>query len=402
MNNAKLAILGGSPAFDKPLHVGCPNIGNTESFYQRIGDILDRRWLSNDGPMVQEFEKRIANFVGVKHCVAMCNGTIALEITIRALGLSGEVIIPSFTFIATAHALQWQKITPVFCDIDEGHTINPYAIAHLITPRTTGIIGVHTWGRPCDADIMAEIAERRGLTLLFDAAHALGCSYRNKMIGGFGKAEIFSFHATKFLNTLEGGAVVTNDNDLAEKLRYMRNFGFAKYDQVDHVGSNGKMNEVSGAMGLTSLESIDEFIEHNRRNYQSYQHFLADIPGLELLKFDETQLGNYQYIIIEVEDHVTGVTRDELIAILHAENILARRYFYPGCHRMQPYASLYPHSADWLPRTEEIAQRVMVLPTGTSISEVEIAEICRILQLVVTAKPEVRREFCSSQALVTG
>src|SRR4051794_14306014 len=213
-----LAALGGSPVFNAPVYVGRPNIGNRERLLERINDMLDRRWLSNNGPYVQEFERKVAEYLGVRHCIAMCNGTVALEIAIRATGLRGEVIVPSFTFIATAHALQWQEITPVFCDIDpRTHLIDPAQLQRLITPRTTGIIGVHTWGQPCDIEALTQIAERRGLTLLFDASHAFGCSYNGKMVGGFGAAEVFSFHATKFFNTFEGGAIVTNNDDLATK-----------------------------------------------------------------------------------------------------------------------------------------------------------------------------------------
>ena len=189
----------------------------------------------------------------------MTNATVALEIAVRAAGISGEVIIPSFTFVATAHALQWQEITPVFADIAPGtHHLDPNRVEDMITPRTTAIIGVHVWGAPCAIDELTEIANRRGLHLMFDAAHAIGCSYKGRMIGGFGEAEIVSFHATKFLNSFEGGAVLTNNDALAERMRYMRNFGFAGIDQVDYVGTNGKMTEVAAAMGLTSLESIEE------------------------------------------------------------------------------------------------------------------------------------------------
>jgi len=256
-----LAIFGGMPAFQEILHIGRPNIGQRERLLQRINDLLDRRWLTNNGPCVQEFEQRIADLLGVKHCIVMCNGTVALEIAIRATGLSGEVIIPSFTFIATAHALQWQEITPVFCDIHpRTHNIDPSRVEEMITSRTTGIIGVHLWGKPCNVEALTEIAKKHNLKLLFDAAHAFSCTYNGRFIGQFGDAEIFSFHGTKFFNTFEGGAVVTNDDELAGKIRLMRNFGFAGYDKVIYIGTNGKMCEVSAAMGLTGLESLDEFI----------------------------------------------------------------------------------------------------------------------------------------------
>jgi dTDP-4-amino-4,6-dideoxygalactose transaminase len=213
--------------------VGRPNIGDRRALLQRIEGLLDRRWLSNDGPLVREFEAKIAQISDVRHCVIMCNATVALEIASRALGLAGEVILPSYTFVATAHALQWQGITPVFADIDpDTHNIDAASIEALITPRTTGIVGVHLWGRPCDTEAIENLAARRKLSVMYDAAHAFGCSHKGKMIGGFGSCEIFSFHATKFINSFEGGAIVTNDGDLARKLRLMRNFGIEGYDNV--------------------------------------------------------------------------------------------------------------------------------------------------------------------------
>lgn len=388
---ADLAIFGGNPAFTEKLHVGRPNIGDRQRLLERINDVLDRRWLTNNGPYVQEFEQKIADLVGVKHCVAMCNATVALEVAIRAAGLAGEVIVPSFTFIATAHALQWQEITPVFCDIGpESYNIDPRRVEEMITPRTTGIIGVHLWGHPCEVEALAEIARRRNLKLLYDAAHAFGCSYKGRMIGSFGDAEVFSFHATKFLNTLEGGAVVTNDDDLADKIRLMKNFGFAGYDNVIYVGTNGKMNEVSAAMGLTLLESLDEFVAVNYCHYKQYQHELEGIPGVRLVTYDESEKRNYQYIVLEVDETVTQVTRDQLVDMLWAENVLARRYFYPGCHRMEPYRSYSPHAGLLLPETEKAVKRVLSLPTGTAVGPDEVSKICQMIRMVVAHGREVR------------
>lgn len=379
-----LAIFGGNPSFNETLHVGRPNIGNREKLLARINDMLDRHWLTNRGPFVSEFEQQVAELLGVKHCIAMCNGTVALEIAVRALGMKGEVIVPSFTFIATAHCLQWQEITPVFCDIDpKTYNISPAKIERLITPRTTGIIGVHVWGTPCDIEALETIAKKHNLSLLFDASHAFNCTYKTNMIGGFGAAEVFSFHATKFFNTFEGGAVVTNDDNLAKKMRLMKNFGFSGMDNVIYIGTNGKMNEVSAAMGLTSLESLEEFIDVNRRNYYAYKKYLADIPGIGLRTYDESENNNYQYIILEVDYSIAGISRDHLINILHAENIRARRYFYPGCHRMEPYRSYYPNAGLVLPETERLSEQVMCLPTGTAVHPEDIQKICHLVRLVV-------------------
>jgi dTDP-4-amino-4,6-dideoxygalactose transaminase len=389
-----LAIFGGVPSFTEKLHVGRPNIGDRKRLLERINDLLDRRWLTNDGPFVQEFEARIADKVGVKHCIATCNGTVALEIAIRAAALTGEVLVPSFTFVATAHALQWQEITPVFCDIDPAtHNIDPRQIERLITPRTSGIVGVHLWGRACDVDALTHIAKRRNLRLLFDAAHAFGCSYNGRMVGTFGDAEVFSFHATKFLNSFEGGAVVTNDDELANKIRLMKNFGFWGYDNVIYIGTNGKMNEIAAAMGITSLEASEEFGGINYQNYKQYGKALAGIPGIRLACYNEAEKCNYQYIVLEIDESVTQINRDQIQKILWAENILARRYFYPGCHRMEPYRSYFPLASLLLPNTERLAASVLVLPSGNAVERVQIEEVGEIVRFIMTNAFEVQERF---------
>jgi dTDP-4-amino-4,6-dideoxygalactose transaminase len=389
-NEKDLAVLGGEPAFAEPLHVGRPNIGDRGRLLDRIGHIIDTRWLSNGGPFEHEFEQRVATAADVKHCIAMCNATVALEIAIRALDLKGEVIVPSFTFVATAHALQWQEITPVFCDIDPlTHTLDPEKVEALITPRTTGIIGVHLWGRAFGVQELEEIARRRGLKLLFDSAHAFGCSHKGRKVGGFGDAEVFSFHATKFINAGEGGAVVTNDDALAGRIRLMKNFGFSGLDRVSSIGTNGKMNELSAAMGLTNLESVAEFTRINQGHFESYKAGLAGVPGLSLLTYDDDQSPNYQYVVAEVAPHEKGMTRGELLAVLRAENVLARRYFYPGVHRMEPYRSHFPDAKLRLPQTEAVADRVLVLPTGTGVSRADIETICGIIHRAIEHREAV-------------
>ena len=393
-----LAIFGGKPAFDSALHVGRPNVGDRRALLKRINDLLDRNWLTNDGPLLQEFEQRICGLIGVKHCIAVCNATIGLEIVIKALGLSGEVIVPSFTFVATPHALRWHGVTPVFCDLDpDTHNIDPLRVAELITRRTSGIIAVHVWGRPCDVHALADLAQYHNLKLVFDAAHAFACSYKGRMIGGFGNveifAEIFSFHATKFVNTFEGGAIVTNSDELATKIRLMRNFGFAGLDTVMSLGTNGKMSEPSAAMGLTSLESLDRFIEANRRNYHLYQQQLTKVPGISLSQYQEDEKCNYQYIVLEIDEAVAGINRDILDDILWAENVLTRRYFYPGCHRMEPYCSADPQAHLRLAQTERLAKMVLCLPTGSAISSAEITAICALIEFVVKHAEAVKQRL---------
>ncbi|MEZ5278005.1 MAG: DegT/DnrJ/EryC1/StrS family aminotransferase [Opitutaceae bacterium] len=388
------AILGGEPAFPGKLHVGRPNLGNRDRLQARIDAILDSNWLTNDGPMVRELEQAIAAKTGVKNCVATCNGTMALMLAAHALELSGEVILPSFTFIATAHALRWLGITPVFCDIDpETHNIDPDRIEALITDRTSAIMGVHLWGRPSPTASLDAIAKRHGLKLLYDAAHAFGVSHQGRMIGSFGDAEVFSFHATKYIHSFEGGAVVTTNEALAEKMRLMRNFGFSGVDKVTLLGINAKMPEVCAAMGLTSLESIGAFIGANRRNDEAYREELRDFKGIAYFDYPEGCHPNFQYAICEVDPSLCPLTRDELVTALQAEGVLARRYFYPGCHRMEPYASRATGNPEALPQTDRVGAMVMALPTGCAVTPSDVAKIGTLLRTILAQAPAIRERL---------
>lgn len=383
-NKADLAVNGGSPAFSEPLHVGKPNISNRIEFMSHVEQILDNQWLTNNGPMVEKLEKEVAEHLGVKHCVAMCNGTIALEIAIRALGLTGEVIVPSWTFVATAHALYWQGITPVFADINPlTHNLDPEAVRRMITPRTSGIIGVHLWGRAAPVEELQTIATEHGLKLMFDAAHAFGSTYNGQSIGSFGACEVFSFHATKAFNTMEGGAVTTNDDELAETIRLMRNFGFKGYDNVIHPGTNGKMIEVCAAMGLANLRGFDSIIDTNQRNHAMYKQALANIPNIKLLDYAPTERNSHHYVVIEVGKDCP-VQRNDIITALHAENILARKYFWPGCHMMQPYRDLFPHAGLVLKNSISVSKRVIVLPAGTGVTHRDILIVAKVISLLCT------------------
>lgn len=396
-----LALFGGVPAFSQSLHVNRPNLGSRDGFLQRLEEILDRRWFTNDGPLVIELEAALADYLGVRHCVLTCNGTMALQLASSALGLQGEVIVPSFTFIATAHALLWQGLRPVFCDIDRGTwSVDPEACEALVSDRTSAIIGVHLWGRPCDTERLEAIARRHSLSLLFDAAHAFGCGHRGRKIGGFGDAEIFSFHATKLFHTMEGGAVTTNDDTLADRIRRQRNFGFNPQGVVEELGINGKMSEASAAMGLVNLEAIDRLLQEAKTNYQAYRDGLSGIPGLKLITYDEAEGHNHHYVVVEVDEAEAGLRRDQLLRVLRAENILARDYFFPGCHRMEPYSGRGIDTA--LPVTEELAGCVLVLPAGGAVSTRQINEICAIIRLATGQSDTVRSLLSSGAASAMG
>jgi dTDP-4-amino-4,6-dideoxygalactose transaminase len=231
---------------------------------------------------------------------------------------------------------------------------------------------------------------------MYDASHAFGCSSNGQRIGNFGQCEIFSFHATKFVNSFEGGAIATNDDELARRIRLMKNFGFSGFDRVTFLGTNGKMNEMSAAMGLTGIESLPQFVATNRRNYHDYTRGLRDLPGISTVIYDEREENNFQYIVLEVEQAAAGLSRDNLVEILEAENVLARRYFFPGCHRMEPYRSYFPHAGLLLPLTEALCERVLVLPNGTAVSPSDVAAICSILRTALSY-PEQCRDRLAAQ-----
>jgi dTDP-4-amino-4,6-dideoxygalactose transaminase len=317
----------------------------------------------------------------------------------RALGLSGEVVVPAFTFVATAHAMRWVGIPPAFCDIRrDTHTVDPELVEAMITARTGAILGVHVWGRPCDIDALEAIGDRHGLPLLLDAAPAFGCTYRGQPIGGFGRAEVVSFHPTKVLNTFEGGAIPTDDDELAERARLMIQFGFEDEDRVVELGINAKMSEASAAMGLASLEVVDEFIAVNREHHERYRANLAGLPGLSLVPYPdpEDDRSNHQYVVLEIDAEQSPISRDALQQVLRAENVLARRYFYPGAHRMEPYRTEQPRAGASLPETNALVERVLQLPTGTALSGEDVDGICEILRLAFEHGEELSRLLATS------
>jgi len=260
---------------------------------------------------------------------------------------------------------------------------------------------VHLWGRPAAVDQLKIIADRHNLRLMFDAAHAFGSANGARAVGSFGDLDIFSFHATKSLNTAEGGAVVTNDDQLAARVRLMQNFGFVGQDQVIALGINGKMNEMSAAMGLTSLESMSEFLAVARRNHAAWQNELATIDGLQMKIWGPEVSTNQQYIVVEVEAARAGLSRDQILAALRAENVLARRYFYPGCHHMEPYRTETPLGGYNLPCSEALSSRVLVLPTGTAVSLPDIARMGELLRDIVGNGPEIARYLTSKSEAKT-
>jgi dTDP-4-amino-4,6-dideoxygalactose transaminase len=348
---------------------------------KHLKGIFERRWFTNNGQVVKELEARLCAYLGVRHCIPVCNATIGLQVACHALDLTGEVLVPAFTFVATPHSVHWEGLKPVFVDIDPmTHLMDPAKVEAAITPQTSAILGVHAWGRACNPEALQTIADKHGLKLYFDAAHAFACGHAGKMIGHFGNCEVFSFHATKFFNSFEGGAIATNDDALAERIRLMINFGFKGMDTVIHLGTNGKMSEVHAAMGLACMETLDHILATNKRHYDHYRARLSTLPGITFHNYDDVERSNFQYVAIEIDQDAAGISRDELMYALHKQEIMVRRYFYPGCHRMEPYATQYPQPEGSLPETDRLCQRVMILPTGTGITPNDVDLVCDAIQ----------------------
>ena len=386
-----VAILGGHPVFTEARHVGMPNLPNRQPLYARLDAILDSRRLSNDGPVLREFEQRVAALTGAKHVIATCNATIAMQLLFRAMGLTGEIIMPSFTFIATAHAAAWEGLKPVFVDVDpDTHTMAPERVRAAITSQTRAIMGVHMWGRCCDVDTLQAAADEISVPLLFDAAHAIGCTFHGRPVGTLGHASVLSFHATKVVQSLEGGAVLTGDASLAAKLRLMRNFGFESYDTVSYLGTNAKLNEVAAAFGICSIEGFKDIVAVNNANLEQYQRGLEDLPGLRFYRHDTSEGNNFQYVIVQIDTDNCPLNRDELAETLHAENILVRKYFAPGCHRMEPHAGAAENRALILPVTERLASELLALPTGTGVSRSDIDLIIKCTRASLEQGPRIR------------
>ncbi len=370
-NNQSIVKKNGSVVASAQYLVGRPNVMDSELFLKRVEEILSERNFTNNGRFVAGLEEETNKILGTKHCIAVANGTIGLEILFKALGVQGEVIVPSFTFVASGHAIANVGLKPIFCDIDEKTcSISKDTVEPLINSNTQAILAVNVYGGMCNIDELEELAQKHKLKLIFDSAHSLGCRWNGKWDGGFGDAEVFSLHATKFINGFEGGLITTSDALLAKQLRLARNFGFVDYDKVDCLGTNAKLSEIHAAMALTNLECMSKIIEINRRNYFCYKQYLP--PECRLLEFPTEVSSNYQYIVIFVDKE----KREPLLARLQNEGIMARRYFYPGLHKFPPYKD-----ANWkLPVTEELSEQVLCLPTGQDIGLEEIKWFCEIIR----------------------
>jgi len=358
-------------AASRKLTVGRPNVMNRQRFLERVEQILDSKSFTNDGPFVRELEQSVCTLFAVKHCIAVANATLGLEITLSALNVTGEVIVPSFTFVATAHAIRRIGAEPVFCDISKlSYSLDVSMVEAAITERTTAIVAVNLYGGLADLERLADIANKYKLHLIYDSAHSLGTKWKGNWTGSLGDAEVFSLHGTKFINGFEGGLITTNNDELAKRCALLRNFCFTGYDQVSDIGTNAKLSEIHAAMALTNFECMDEIIAKNKTNYSWYKRYLPD--QAKLLSFDEKIESNYQYVVVILPD---AASRDAIQEHLLHNDIFVRKYFYPGIHQFE----CYRQEGLVLPVTEDIAARVLCFPTGQEITEEDVKHICVLM-----------------------
>ena len=365
--------------------MGRPNVPDLPGLMRSVEDTLASGWLSNDGPRLREFEAKIEEVSGASYCVATNSGTSALQITARALGMTGEVIVPSFTFIATAHAFWWQNLKPVFVDVDpRTHCIDVSQVEERLSEGgsdISGVCGVHLWGNLCDTEALDELAAKFSVPVIYDGAHALACTTPSGVkFGANGAAEVVSFHATKFINAVEGGAVLTNDRELAEQLRQLRNFGLDETGDSRVCGLNAKLSEVGAAVGLHSLSHLDQIIKVNRRNHERYKSNLRGVPGINIVSPTDPEHSNCQYVVAEVTELSAGLSRQELGNYLRAEGVVAKSYFNPPCHKTEAYRTAI--STPELPVTDDLASKLVCLPTGLDTEPEDIDKICELIGFI--------------------
>jgi len=381
------AVLGGAPAFATPLNIVAPLLPKMDEVGGRIAEILANGQLTNNSRYVREFEAALESRLGVS-AVAVSNGTWSLVLAMKELGVEGEVIVPSYTYCASAHAIRWSGAEPVFADIlPDTLTLDPGAVRAAITPRTSAILGVHVYGHPCEIDELTALAAEKGLALVFDAAHAFGASYRGAAVGTFGQAESFSFHATKTLPVGEGGCITTRDVALAARLRMARKFGDPGDENTRFAGTNAKMQEFNAILGLAGLAAVDECIER-RREYAGYlRRSLGSIPGITLQTERDYARSSVQNFAILVDPGQYGLTRDEVALALLAENIRCRKYFSPAVHRQDAYAGT---AFGPLPTTDRVAARVLCLPFYSQMTTDVLDRLADTLARVHLHAPRVR------------
>lgn len=362
----------------KKIHVTRSLMPDFEEYCEEIKELWDSHWLTNMGKKHKEFQSALCEYLGVKNIELVVNGHMALEMTLQAMELSGEVITTPFTFASTTHAIVRNGLTPVFCDINpDDFTIDVDKIEELITEKTSAILPVHVYGKICDVEKIEEIARKYNLKVIYDAAHTFGETYKGAGVGSFGDASIFSFHATKVFNTIEGGAVCYKDKALGDRIYDLKNFGIHGPEVVSGIGANAKMNEFQAAMGLCNLRHIDGEISARKAVFEKYTDILGDVKGIKTTSVQRDVTSNYAYFPVVFDEEEFGKSRDEIHQKLYDEGIVARKYFYPITSDFDCYKGKFnPLDA---PIAYDISKRVLALPIYGGLSLDIVEKICKII-----------------------
>jgi dTDP-4-amino-4,6-dideoxygalactose transaminase len=362
------------------IYVTEPFLPPLEEFIPYLRTIWESRRLTNRGPFHQEFEEALAEYLGVPHLALFTNGTIALVTALQTLRITGEVITTPYSFVATSHSLFWNNIKPVFVDIDpDTYNLDPAKIEPAITPQTTAILPVHCYGNPCDVSQIQQIADTYGLKVIYDAAHGFGVKYRGESLLECGDLSVLSFHATKVFTTFEGGAIVCQDDKTKQRIDYLKNFGFADEVTVMAPGINGKMSEFQAALGLLQLKYVGRAIERRKQIDARYRRCLEELPGIKCMAEPKETLRNYAYFPIRIGNEYC-LSRDELYARLRANNIFARRYFYPLISAFPMYRGLYSSAPENLPVANRVTKEILCLPIYPQLADSEVDRIAKIIR----------------------
>lgn len=374
--------------FEKPIYVTRPFLPPLEEFCQGLEEIWETGWLTNNGPILQRFTKELCDYFETDNICLFNNGTLALQIALQGMGISGEVITTPFTFVATTHALFWNKIRPVFVDIEpDYYTLDPEKVEAAITPWTTAILAVHVYGHPCNLNALADIARRHNLRLIYDSAHAFGVEVGTKSIAHFGDLSMFSFHATKSYHSMEGGLLVFKESGLKGTFDYLKNFGFKNELEVVMPGTNAKMNEMQALMGIQVMKYLDDIIEKRSRITDLYRQRLKKRSGIRLAPpLSPDVRYNYGYFPIEVDEREFGMSRDQLYEKLKEFNVFSRRYFYPLICDYACYRSI--SIKDPLTVARRVADRILTLPIYDRLQVSDVETICEIIMSLQMGKDD--------------
>lgn len=365
----------------KVITVTSPLLPSLEEFMPYLQDIWDRKWLTNNGHYHKELEKALCEYLKVPYISLFTNGTLPLMCALQALRITGEVITTPYSFVATTHSLWWNGIKPVFVDIDPvTGNIDPDKIEAAITPRTTAIMPVHVYGNPCDTQRIQEIADKYGLKVIYDAAHAFGVEVNGESVLNAGDMSTLSFHATKVYNTIEGGALICHDEKTKQRIDYLKNFGFAGETTVIAPGINGKMDEVRAAYGLLNLKQVDAAIEARHQVAVRYREALRNVKGIRVMEDIPGVSHNYAYFPIFIDAEEYGMTRDELYFKMKEQDVLGRRYFYPLISEFSTYRGLESARPENLPVSHQMADSVICLPMYAGLSDIDLERVINTIK----------------------